>query len=87
MKPVIEMHDVDIKHLIQTLDACVGDVYLETPEGDHLNLKSKLCQLTGLTTLLESGRISEAVIRCDNPEDESKLFRLNLYKEVPDKEE
>jgi len=36
------MHDIDVADFEKTLDSCKGDVYLETSEGDVLNLKSKL---------------------------------------------
>jgi hypothetical protein len=45
----------------------------------RLNLRSKLCQLVGLTRLIEGGRIAEASIICENKNDESKLFRLNMF--------
>ncbi|MGN1050764.1 MAG: hypothetical protein ACI4QE_00535 [Acutalibacteraceae bacterium] len=60
------------------LDTCEGNVYLVTREGDRLNLKSKLCQLVGLTTLIKGGKIAEACIVCENKDDERKLFRFNL---------
>ena len=47
--------------------------------GDRLNLKSKLCQVIGLTKIIEGGMISEAKIVCENPEDDTLLFRFNLY--------
>lgn len=75
----IELHDVDVPAFLKVLDECTGKVYLVTREGDHLNLKSKLCQLVGLTKLIEGGKIAEAFIICENQEDESKLFRFNLY--------
>lgn len=75
----IELHDVDVPAFIKLLDECKGNVFLVSREGDHLNLKSKLCQLVGLTKLIEGGKIAEAFIICEDPEDESKLFRFNLY--------
>ena len=48
--------------------------------GNRLNLRSKLCQLVGLTTLIEGGKIAEAFVMCEREADESKLFRFNLYK-------
>lgn len=48
-------------------------------EGDRLNLRSKLCQLVGLTRLIEGGKIAEASIICENKNDECKLFRLNMF--------
>jgi len=73
------LHDIDVKALVKKLDQCKGNVYLVTREGDHLNLKSKLCQLVGLTSLIEGGRIAEAFVVCELPEDETMLFRFNLY--------
>ena len=69
---------------LAVLDTCEGNVYLVTSEGDRLNLKSKLCQLVGLTKLIEGGRIAEASIICDNKNDESKLFRFNFFGDTAD---
>ena len=83
MDRYIKLHNVDFDDLIKTVDECKGDVYLETTDGDVLNLKSKLCQMIGIANILKGAEISEAKIRCTNPEDETLLFRFNLYKEVP----
>jgi hypothetical protein len=82
----IRLHNVDFEDLIKTIDECSGDVFLETKDGDILNLKSKLCQLIGLSTILKNSEVSEAILRCANPADETLLFRFNLYGEVPEKE-
>ncbi len=86
MKKEIILHNVDFDDLIKTIDECKGDVFLETKDGDVLNLKSKLCQLIGLSTILKNSEVGEATLRCGNPEDETLLFRFNLYGEVPEKE-
>ena len=70
-----KIHDVDVPDFIKALDACKGDVIL--------NLKSKLCQIAGLANILKGATIAEATIRCVRPEDETILFRFNLYKELP----
>ena len=75
----IELHDVNVPEFLKELDSCKGNVYLVTREGDRLNLRRKLCQLVGLTQLIEGGKIAEAFVECDDPEDESKLFRFNLF--------
>ena len=75
----IELHKVDVKAFISVIDTCEGDVFLVTDEGDRLNLKSKLCQLIGLTQLIEGGKISNAHLECANPDDLSKLFRFNIF--------
>ena len=87
MERFIVMHDIDMADFMQTLDKCQGDVFLETNEGDVLNLKSKLCQMMGIANIMRGAIIQEATLRCANPEDESLLFRFNLYKEVPGKTE
>lgn len=78
---MVQLHDIDLPEFLKVLDSCEGNVYLVTREGDHLNLKSKLCQLIGLTELIKGGKIAEAFIVCEKSEDESKLFRFNLFKE------
>ena len=77
----MNLHDIDVTEFLAVLDTCEGNVFLVTNEGDRLNLKSKLCQLVGLTKLIEGGKIAEASIFCDNKDDESKLFRFNFFGE------
>ncbi len=81
----LQLHDIDFKDFIEAVDSCRGDVFLETDEGDVLNLKSKLCQIMGLSTVLKHASIAEATVRCAIPEDETILFRFNLYGEKPEK--
>ena len=52
---------------------------LVTSENDRFNLKSKLSQLAGIMNLIEGGKMVEAKIICEDPDDESMLFRLNLF--------
>jgi len=73
------MHDIDPKAFIAALDDCKGKVMLVTDDGDQFNLKSKLSQLAGIVKLIEGGKMVEAKIVCENPDDESMLFRLNLF--------
>jgi hypothetical protein len=86
MTPILNLHNIDVTAFLAVLDTCEGNVYLVTDEGDRLNLRSKLCQLVGLTKLIEGGKIAEASIICDNKDDESKLFRFNFYGEVSESE-
>lgn len=80
----ISLHNIDFDDFIKAVDSCKGDVYLETNEGDVLNLKSKLCQMIGLSTILSNTQVAEATVRCADKEDESMLFRFNLYGEMPE---
>jgi len=79
MSKSFSMHDIDVKAFIKALDQCKGNVLLVTSENDRFNLKSKLSQLAGIINLIEGGRLVEAKIICEDPEDESMLFRLNLF--------
>lgn len=85
-KTRIQLHNVDFDDLIKAIGECKGDVYLETDEGDVLNLKSRLCQMIGLSTILKKTEVTEATLRCVDPADETLLFRFNLYGEIPEKE-
>ena len=79
MTPIMNLHNIDVAEFLAVLDTCEGNVYLVTNEGDRLNLRSKLCQMVGLTMLIEGGRIAEASVLCDNKNDECKLFRFNCF--------
>ena len=75
----IELHKVDLQEFMKAIDLCKGAVYLVTPEGDRLNLKSKLCQLIGFAALVKGGTVTHAQLECTDKEDEARLFRLNLF--------
>ena len=84
LTPIMNLHNIDVVEFLAVLDTCEGNVYLVTGEGDKLNLRSKLCQLIGLTKLIEGGRIAEASIYCENKNDESELFRFNFFGDMTD---
>lgn len=77
----IELHKINFGKFIEAIDQCKGNVWLVTEEGDKLNLKSKFCQLLGLAKIVEGGMVTEAKIICEDPADDSLLFRFNLYGE------
>ena len=76
------LDNIDVAVLAKALDECKGQVILFTEEGDRFNLKSKLSQITGLMTLIQGGTIVKAKISCSDPDDEAKLFRLNLFGKI-----
>ena len=76
------LDNIDVATLAKALDECKGQVILFTEEGDRFNLKSKLSQITGLMTLIEGGKVVSAKISCSDPDDEAKLFRLNLFGKI-----
>lgn len=74
-----ELHKIDFGKFIEALDQCKGNVWLVTAEGDKLNLKSRFCQLLGIAEIVKGGLVTEAKVICDDPDDDSLLFRFNLY--------
>lgn len=76
----VVIHDFDFQKLLEFAEHAKGEVYLETPDGDVLNLKSRLTQLLALSGAIDWGKIGEATVVCKNPDDESTLFRMNLYR-------
>lgn len=82
MSTVWSLNNVDVNEFLEIIDACKGNVYMVTDEGDRLNLKSKLCQLVGLSKLIEGGVVANASLVCDRFEDEKVLVRYKLYKTI-----
>lgn len=74
-----KIHNFDLNKLIDFASTAKGEVYLKTSEGDTLNLKSKLTQLLALSSAVDWGKVGEADVICTDPDDETRLFRLNLY--------
>mgnify|MGYP000375160520 FL=1 len=86
MTPILSLHNIDVAEFLAVLDTCEGNVFLVTNEGDRLNLKSKLCQIVGLTKLIEGGKIAEASIICENKNEERKIFSFNFFGDTADAE-
>ncbi len=82
MSTVWSLSNINVNDFLKLIDACKGNIYLVTGEGDKLNLKSKLCQLVGLSRLIEGGIINDASLVCDSIEDEAVLVRYKLYKVI-----
>ena len=80
-----KIHGFDFNKLIEFASTAKGDVFLETPDGDVLNPKSRLTQLLALSSAIDWGTVGEATVICKDPEDETRLFRLNLYGNTEEK--
>ena len=74
-----QLHKVHFDKFIEALEQCKGNVWLVTDEGDKLNLKSNFCRMLGIAKIVEGGIVNDARIICENPEDDSLMFRFNLY--------
>ena len=65
----------EIEAFRAAVDACRGDVWLESPSGDKYNLKSLFSQFLALGALLEKNG-DELELFCALPEDESHFFKF-----------
>ena len=75
----IQLHNINFDDFIKAIDECKGDVYLETKDGDVLNLKSKLCQYITLTSIFDSAaKIPELEIVAHEAEDVKRLMNYMM---------
>ena len=64
----------NIKSFIDTVNSCEGDVWLESPWGDQINLKSELSQYIAAARLIEDkGELLE--LFCQLSCDEEKFYK------------
>lgn len=63
----------DVSKFLEVVCGCKGDVELVTPQGDRLNLRSKLCACIPLAEYLSGARIDDIEIILHEPEDFEKL--------------
>ncbi len=79
---VWSLNNVEVNDFMKLVEECKGNVYLVTPEGDKLNLKSTLCSLLGLASIIKGGVVANASLMCDRVEDEGTLLKYKLYKKI-----
>lgn len=71
----MKLSKVEINDFRAAVDACHGDVWLESPRGDKYNLKSIFSQYIALDALL-SQHGDELELYCALSEDESNFFKF-----------
>ncbi|CAM4316411.1 polya polymerase [Paenibacillus alkaliterrae] len=73
----MKIYNLDnVDGFFSVLDQCKGVVELITPDGDRLNLKSKLCQYVALSKLLKEAKINDIEIVAYDPDDVHLLFHF-----------
>ena len=71
----------EVKDFLTVVNRCQGDVWLQSTEGDKINLKSSLSQYVAVAELIkDEGKNLE--LFCSLPTDEAKFFVL--FSEHPD---
>lgn len=66
----------DVDKFFQVVDSCKGTVELVSPEGDRINLKSKLAQYLSMATIFSNGYIKELELVAYDKEDIDRLIRF-----------
>ncbi len=65
----------DVEAFFKVIDACRGPVELISPEGDRINLKSKLSQYLSMATMFSNGYINELDLVAHEKEDIERLIK------------
>ena len=65
--------NIDIVSFLNTIKKCTSDVYLQTAEGDSLNLKSNLSQYIFVSLSFSHAPLMNGTVLCADPEDEKML--------------
>ena len=63
---------IDLVAFVRRVKECKGDVFLETEEGDKLNLKSALSQYVFVVLTEQREILRNSIVACDS-EDQEKL--------------
>lgn len=64
----------DVSAFFKVIDKCKGVVELVSPEGDRINLKSKLSQYMAMAGVFSNGYIKELDLVAHEPEDVNLLI-------------
>lgn len=76
------IHDVD--KFFKEVEKCKGTVELVSPEGDRINLKSKLSQYLSIATMCSHGYIDELELVAHEREDMDRLIEFMLNEGRPE---
>ena len=68
----------NIEKFLETVDQCKGDVYLTTPMGDRLNLKSQLTKMLAMTSVFDSAEIKEMDLEFTESEDVAIMLHFSM---------
>ncbi|MCI8295642.1 MAG: polya polymerase [Lachnospiraceae bacterium] len=72
----MKIQNIDnVEKFFEVIDQCKGVVELVSPEGDRINLKSKLSQYVSLATMFSNGYVRELDIVAHEKEDVERLIK------------
>lgn len=65
----------DVDAFFKVVDECKGPIELVSPEGDRINLKSKLSQYLSMASIFSNGYIKELDLVARDKEDIERLIK------------
>ena len=68
----------DVESFFKIVDQCKGPVELVSPEGDRINLKSKLSQYLSMANIFSNGEIPELEVVAYEKEDIDRLISFMM---------
>ena len=68
----------NIEGLFEVINTCKGSVELVSPEGDKINLKSRLAQLLSLCRVVSQVYIRELELKIEEQEDMDKILEFAM---------
>lgn len=71
----------EVDNFLKTVNECAGSVWLESTDGDKINLKSKLSQYVAISALI-SCESDNLELFCSLREDEMRFFKF--FRENPE---
>ena len=73
----MKIQNIDnVEKFFSVIDECRGRVELVSPEGDRINLKSKLAQYLSLASVFSNGYIKELDLIAYEREDVDRLLKF-----------
>ena len=73
----MQLQNIDsVEKFFSVIDECRGRVELVSPEGDRINLKSKLAQYLSLASVFSNGYIKELDLIAYEREDVDRLLKF-----------
>ena len=66
----------DVEKFFTVIDQCKGTVELVSPEGDRINLKSKLSQYLSMASIFSNGYIKELELVAYDKDDIDRLIKF-----------
>lgn len=71
----------DVNKFFNAINECQGTVELVSPEGDRINLKSKLSQYLSMASIFSNGYIRELELVAYDSEDVNRLMKYMMQGE------